>query len=207
MAKIQAGILSQVRGAVGGVVGGTWKGKNYLRQRVTPANPNTVAQQEKRGEFGRAVAFAKTILGPVLNVYVDPFQKYMSGFNWFIKQNKTKFTESPDYSTLILTDGKLTPVTALGGNVSAGVAHVGYEGLEYPGLITAVDVQAVFYNTVTKEVALSPKAAGYDGGVDLTAPVGMHWADSPVYAWIITSKWEKGKLVEVGRSSGVLLDE
>lgn len=207
MAKIQAGILSQVRGAVGGVVGGTWKGKNYLRQRVTPANPNTVAQQEKRGEFGRAVAFAKTILGPVLNTYVDPFQKYMSGFNWFIKQNKTKFTDSPNYATFILTDGKLTSVTALGGTVTGGQAMVGYEGTEYPGLITAVDVQAVFYNTVTKEVALSAKAPGVNDSVDLSAAVGSHWEEDPVYAWIITSKWEKGKLVEVGRSSGVLLDE
>lgn len=206
MAKIQAGILSQVRGAVGGVVGGTWKGKNYLRQRVTPANPNTVAQQEKRGEFGKAVAFAKSILGPVLNTYVDPFQKYMSGFNWFIKQNKTKFTETPNYATLILTDGKLTPVTATGGGIAAGHAQVGYEGSLYPGLITAVDVQAVFYNTVTKEVAISTKVAGYDGSSDLTTVVGDHWEESPVYAWIITSKWEKGKLVEVGRSSGVLLD-
>lgn len=206
MAKIQAGILSQVRGAVGGVVGGTWKGKNYLRQRVTPANPNTVAQQEKRGEFGKAVAFAKTILGPILNTYVDPFQKYMSGFNWFIKQNKTKFTETPNYASFILTDGKLTPVTATGGAVTGGVASVGYEGSLYPGLITAVDVQAVFYNTVTKEVALSTKVAGYDGSSDLTASVGDHWEESPIYAWIITSKWEKGKLVEVGRSSGVLLD-
>lgn len=207
MAKIQAGILSQVRGAVGGVVGGTWKGKNYLRQRVTPANPNTVAQQEKRGEFGRAVAFAKTILGPVLNTYVDPFQKYMSGFNWFIKQNKTKFKEDTNYSTLILTDGKLTPVIALGGTVADGQAKVGYEGTEYPGLITAVDVQAVFFNMETNEVAISAKVQGVNDSGELSAAVGSHWQTNYVYAWIITSKWENNKLVEVGRSSGALLDE
>ena len=44
MAKIKAGILSKVSGKVAGVVGGTWKGTNYLRELVKPANPNTPLQ-------------------------------------------------------------------------------------------------------------------------------------------------------------------
>jgi len=107
MAKLQAGILSNVRGAVAGVVGGVWKGKNYLRARVTPANPNSEAQQTQRGKMGAAVAFAKLILGGVLQPFVDPFQKVMSGFNWFVKKNISLFTVSPVYQSVIITEGTL----------------------------------------------------------------------------------------------------
>lgn len=111
MAKIQAGILSNVRGAVAGVVGGTWKGKNYVRARVTPANPNTVAQQAQRGKMGSAVAFAKLILGGVLQPFVDPFQKYMSGFNWFIKKNIASFSDPTVWASIVVTEGTLFGLT------------------------------------------------------------------------------------------------
>lgn len=107
MAKIRAGILSKVSGKVAGVVGGTWKNVNYLREFVIPANPNTADQQVQRALFSGAVAFAKLVLGQILNVFVDPFQKSMSGFNYFIKQNIDFFTTPPDWSSVKITWGKL----------------------------------------------------------------------------------------------------
>ena len=107
MAKLKGGILGTVSGKVSGVVAGQWKNKNYVRQYAVPSNPNTSAQQVQRGLFGGAVAFGKQLVGQVFNVFVDPFQKAMSGFNYFIKQNITYFTASPAWSSIKITFGKL----------------------------------------------------------------------------------------------------
>lgn len=92
MAKIKAGILSKVSGKVAGVVGGTWKGTNYLRELVKPANPNTPLQQAQRSQMRAVVRCARTLTGDVFKPYLDKFLKNMSGYNWFVKNNIKKFS-------------------------------------------------------------------------------------------------------------------
>ena len=107
MGKIINGILGPVSGKIAGVVGGGWKGINYLRAFVIPANPNTAAQQTQRGKFSRCVDFAKILVGPIFNVYTDKFQKKQSGFNFFIKRNIAEFLDPPTFENLKVTEGKL----------------------------------------------------------------------------------------------------
>lgn len=95
MAKIKAGILSKVSGKVAGVVGGTWKGTNYLRELVKPANPNTPLQQAQRGKMSFVVKAARQLVGDVLNPYLNKFCKTMSGYNWFCKENIAKASGTP----------------------------------------------------------------------------------------------------------------
>ena len=95
MAKIKAGILSKVSGKVAGVVGGTWKGTNYLRELVKPANPNTPLQQAQRGKMSFVVAVARQLVGDVLNPYLNKFCKTMSGDNWFCKENIKRLAGTP----------------------------------------------------------------------------------------------------------------
>lgn len=113
MARLRAGILGNVRGKVSGVVGSQWKDKNYVREYVKPANPNTAAQQAQRSKMRLAVNFAKTLVGPIFNAYTDKFQKSMSGFNRFIKSNISEFVAPVDYSALVLSEGKLFGLTTL----------------------------------------------------------------------------------------------
>lgn len=112
MAKIRAGILSKVSGKVAGVVGGTWKGTNYLRELVKPANPNTPLQQAQRGKMAFVVRAARQLIGDVLNPYLNKFCKEMSGYNWFCKENIKKssgtplvFASAPEYSFGTLSNG------------------------------------------------------------------------------------------------------
>lgn len=111
MARLRSGILGQLRGKVAGVVGSQWKDKNYIREYVLPANPNTVAQQTQRSKMTDCVAFAKPLVGPIFNAYTDRFQKSMSGFNRFIKSNIAIFDGTPTYNTIKITEGKLSPVS------------------------------------------------------------------------------------------------
>lgn len=120
MAKLRSGILGNIRGKVAGVVGGQFKDVNYVREYVKPANPNTASQQTQRNKMSDCVAFCKPLVGPIFNEYTDKFQKHMSGFNYFIKRNIAFFDESLDYSDLVLSEGKLSPVANLGAGYSSG---------------------------------------------------------------------------------------
>lgn len=113
MAKMRSGILGNLRGKVGGVVAGQWKDVNYLREYVKPANPNSAAQQTQRSKMTDTVAFAKTLVGPIFNVFTDKFIKSMSGFNFFVKSNIAEFDGTPDYSLIKITEGKLSPLASL----------------------------------------------------------------------------------------------
>jgi hypothetical protein len=112
--KIYSGILSKVSGKIAGVVGGSWKDKAYLRAYVIPANPNTAGQQAQRTKFQMAVAFAQLLVGQIFNVYTDQFQKSMSGFNYFIRQNISKFVGSNWFLNIVITNGKLAKAILTG---------------------------------------------------------------------------------------------
>lgn len=156
MAIIKAGILSKVSGKVAGVVGSTWKGTNYLRERVKPSNPNTALQQRQRGKMRSIVAYARPILGNVLATFVDPFCKEFSGYNWFVKNNIQKI----DPETGLLTAAPAiafgsadapsfrTPVTD-GDFVTFGVAA----DWAVPAGYTATAILAVFSKGQVKSLA------------------------------------------------------
>lgn len=150
MAKIKAGILSKVSGKVAGVVGGTWKGTNYLRELVKPANPNTPLQQAQRGKMSFVVAVARQLVGDVLNPYLNKFCKTMSGYNWFCKENikrlggtPLKFSSAPALSFGTLASGAIAqsgadadfgiifgvvPTVATGHSLKAIVAAISEDG-------------------------------------------------------------------------------
>ena len=109
MAKIDAGILSTPRGKVAGVVGASWKGIGYIRAKVTPANPNTTAQQAQRSKMSIVVAAAQSLLATVLIPFVSPFQKKMSGYNWFCKQNISNVADSALGAGIVITSGTNVP--------------------------------------------------------------------------------------------------
>lgn len=120
MAKLSAGILSQPRGKVAGVVGASWKGIGYVRAKVVPANPNTAAQQAQRSKMSVVVKAAQFILATILIPYVTPFQKKMSGYNWFCKTNIFGVSgESLGSDIKITTGTEVAPVLSA---VSAGTA-------------------------------------------------------------------------------------
>jgi len=107
MAKLLNGILGPLNGKVGGVVAATWKGINYVRGYVIPANPQTTDQTTNRTKFGLIVAKAKQILGSILQVYWDPLVSGMSGFNKFVSTNALLMDPDFDYTVMKVAEGNL----------------------------------------------------------------------------------------------------
>ena len=80
MGKINQGILGGVSGQVGNVIGGTWKGIDYLRIKPSSvANPKTPDQVDQRTKFVTVLRF----LQPITEFLRTGFKKYASGMTQF----------------------------------------------------------------------------------------------------------------------------
>jgi len=180
MAKIKAGILSKVSGKVAGVVGSTWKGQNYLRELVKPANPNTPLQREQRGKMASVVACARHFTGDVFRPYLDKFLKRMSGYNWFVRENIAKFSGENHslVSALTWTFGTLQSGTATFG-LRASDCFVG-QGEEVPSLPSGhrgVAV-AIAYNATTDTAAVAVEDMQAEGpGIRAEDHMPLHVGD------------------------------
>lgn len=117
MGTINQGILGGVSGKVGNVVGGNWKGIDYLRiMPASVANPQTEAQMDQRSKFVTVLNF----LQPLKDVVKVGFKDYaikMTQFNSAMSYNlKNAITgEYPDYTidfaNALLSKGSLAPVS------------------------------------------------------------------------------------------------
>ena len=58
MGKISQGVLGGFSGKIGNVVGGSWKGIDYMRIKpASVANPRTAAQVDQRSKFSIVLNF------------------------------------------------------------------------------------------------------------------------------------------------------
>lgn len=116
MGKVNLGIMDDVRGKVGKVVGGVWNGISYLRAIPSHVkNPNTIAQQRQRLRF-KLTAELMNSLSPLLNYGFASGAGGRTPVNRAMSFNISHILtgEFPDfeidYSKLVIARGKLTPI-------------------------------------------------------------------------------------------------
>jgi len=108
---ILQGILGGFSGKVGPVVGGSWKGIDYMRGYVVPANPNSSGQQVVRSKWSVITGMASSLLSTLITTFWNPFAVQMSGFNRWIQVNYSTLDGSNDLTiTSLMTQGTLEPV-------------------------------------------------------------------------------------------------
>ncbi len=188
MARIRSGVLGNTRGKVAGIVGSQWKDKNYIREYVKPANPNTAAQQTQRTKMSDVVAFCKPLVGPVFNAYTDKFQKSMSGFNFFIKRNIDVYDGSPNLADMKLTEGKLHAPTVVAGAYTNGVADIDItwvESLGNNGSLTD-KMYAAAYQNITKLWYFASAEVDRDAEtLTIVGPTDAQPSNFEIYLWAI----------------------
>ena len=87
MGKIKQGILGGFSGKVGSVVGGSWKGINYMRGKAASIkNPQTLHQMQQRTKF----ALALSVLQPITAFIRVGFRRYA--------HRKTEFNAAMSYT-------------------------------------------------------------------------------------------------------------
>ena len=99
MGTIKKGILGGFSGKVGTVIGGNWKGIDYMRGKAASvSNPKTEAQLDQRARFGAALKF----LQPLTSFIRVGFKNYavkMTAFNSAMSYNLNNALSGvyPDY--------------------------------------------------------------------------------------------------------------
>ena len=186
MGKILQGVLGGFSGKVGPVVGGSWKGIDYMRGYVIPENPNSDAQQAVRAKFSALVALARSILPTVLQPFWDPFAVKMSGFNRWISKNYALVDENYDLDeTGIMCVGTLEPVpitSAYNDGASSGISFS--EAITGNGALTD-PVYAVFYDKSTNLFYsnLAGTATRDDQTIGVVLPAGLTSSNLFAYLW------------------------
>ena len=128
MAKISLSpLIVDIRNKVADVVYSKWRGINYARARVTPANPRTQAQIRVRNSLARMVDFFQHIHMWIRNSWnILAKGKDYSGYNLFVGHNRTReqainLIDLSIYPKLPRNLEKLTVSSP-----SAGVIQVGF---------------------------------------------------------------------------------
>jgi hypothetical protein len=167
MAKLLSGILGPVRGKVAGVVGGSWKGKNYIRSYAKPTPTNTTAQSNQRTDFAVAVSAAKPFVTAVFNPYYDKFLSGLSGYNKFIKENIGDVVSHATLALPKVTSGPLYAGTFTSATFDTSTGTTVLVWTTEHGVDGADDDVVVGYarHKGTNEVAYAALAERVDAGI------------------------------------------
>ena len=159
MGKISQGILGGISGKVGNVIGGTWKGIDYLRVKPSSvANPRTEGQVNQRNKFTAVLEFLQPNLD-FLKVGFKNSAIKQTEFNAAMSYNlRNAITGSApnfsvDYANTLLSKGNLSkPQEPAAVYITAG--HVDFSWRENTGEGDAKEedlMMMLVYNPSKKE--------------------------------------------------------
>ncbi len=157
-------------GRLAGMVGATWKGIDYVRKMVIPANPNTVAQQGTRTVFKNLVTMGRRINSTILKDNIIPKPKKMSPFNKFISNNQPLIdTGVWTIEDSVIAKGSLYFPSSFAGSASKSNVNVGLTwNTQDKGESQGTDkVLATCYDVNTDEYAFDDATTRTDGQDDV----------------------------------------
>jgi len=113
MGTIKQGILGGFSGKVGTVIGGNWKGIDYMRGKAASvSNPKTEAQLDQRARFGAALKFLQPLTS-FLRVGFKNYAVKMTAFNSAMSYNLNNALSGVypeyfiDYASALVSRGSL----------------------------------------------------------------------------------------------------
>jgi hypothetical protein len=191
MGIINQGILGGVSGQVGNVIGGTWKGIDYLRIKPSSvANPRTEGQVDQRSKFSIVLKF----LQPMTDFLRVGFKKYankMTQFNAAMSYNLNNSITGAypnfmvDYASALVSRGNLT-VAANGAasSPSAGNVEVTWTDNSGSGSAQATDKALIaLLNTTRGEAVFTTAGPERSAGL-ATIPVPSEYTGEDVEVFL-----------------------
>ena len=189
MAKINQGILGGFSGKIGNVVGGSWKGINYMRVLTKPSNPNSEKQQNQRTKFTTALSFLQPIT-PFLRVGYKLFTAKQTAFNAAMSNVLTNGIagEAPDleliYAAISVSKGNLTPVANPAFSYDSGEITMTWADNTGSGTAKATDkAMYVVYNVAKKDAVYETSGAERSMTVQI-ADLPAEWIGDTVQVYL-----------------------
>ena len=159
MGKISQGILGGISGKVGNVIGGSWKGIDYIRVKPSSvANPRTEGQVNQRNKFTKVLEFLQPNLAFVKVGFKSSAIKqteFNAAMSYNLRNAITGSTENPavDYANALLSKGNLNkPKDPAANYDTAGHVHFSWAENTGEGDAKEEDLMLmVVYNPSKKE--------------------------------------------------------
>lgn len=228
MAKIKLGlIVSDVRGAVGGVILSRNKSGAYMRKNTSPTNPSTPSQAEVRSVFGSLSSAWKGLTAEErdawkaaaeskqynrtnqLGIVVQP-----SGFQLFCRLNGALLQNDfaminrpgPKSEFPAITAGNMV-LEASGGLLDTGsIAYSGTLGSFNLITLASPSQSAGTSSPVTmKKVALHPGSTPVDFASGYNNTYGFASVGSRIFVSLTLLDPDTGETFEVGKNSGLVI--
>jgi hypothetical protein len=158
MAVILNGITGGFSGKVGNIIGGSWKGIDYMRSRATSiSQPNSPAQLDQRARFGTVGKFLRPLI-PFLRIGFKNQAVNMSGYNAAMAYTLENAVTGVypayeiDYANILVSQGLLTePLDPTAVSTTAGEVKFTWEDNSEDTYAEATDkAMLVVYNPVKK---------------------------------------------------------
>jgi len=129
MAKLLNGILGRSTGKIGNIVSANWRGINYARTLVIPANPRTTDQTDNRNAFAEIVLLGRAVFTDYISTYWNGLArgKKFTGWSKFMGTNRRLSGAPIDRSLIRLTTGDLEGVANLSADVDTSTNIITFE--------------------------------------------------------------------------------
>ncbi|NJK83478.1 MAG: hypothetical protein HC912_06295 [Saprospiraceae bacterium] len=189
MARINQGILGGLSGKIANVVGGAWKGINYLRSLpVSVANPRTTPQVNQRNKLKTAVRLAKQILAGWIKPLWDRFAIEKSGYNAWVSENIANLDADGIVNTgdAILSKGVMSAVEGSGTyNATTGELEVDWPTALPDSQSSASDIPYLaVYNLDTKNFIFSGALAATRSTGTATVTIATSLSLADINFWL-----------------------
>jgi hypothetical protein len=191
MGKINQGILGGVSGQVGNVIGGTWKGIDYLRIKPSSvANPRTEGQVDQRSKFSTVLRFLQPMTD-FLRVGFKLYANRMTQFNAAMSYNLNNAITGAypnfmiDYSSALVTRGNLTgAANGAATSPSAGSVEVTWTDNSGSGSAQVTDKSLIVLLNTTRSEAVFTTAGPARDDAAATIPVPSEYSGEDVEVFL-----------------------
>jgi len=151
LAKWKSPVLSDIRNQVAkGVVFSIWKGRNYFRSYVIPANPRTASQRAHRAVMAELVKRWKAIIDTAAKKSAwnaVALADLISGYNLFVKEGRKSSISCPATASGVgSVDITITYTLGLG---AADARIYKFDGTTYTDITPAAGLEAGTDKTMT----------------------------------------------------------
>jgi hypothetical protein len=191
MGKINQGILGGVSGQVGNVIGGTWKGIDYLRIKPSSvSNPRTEGQVDQRSKFSTVLQFLQPMTD-FLRVGFKLYANRMTQFNAAMSYNLNNAVTGAypnfmiDYASALVTRGNLTgAANGAATSPSAGSVEVTWTDNSGSGSAQTTDKALIVLLNTTRGEAVFTTAGPLRSDATATIPVPSEYSGEDVEVFL-----------------------
>lgn len=138
MKVIPSALVAELKGSTAELTAASWKGRNYVRRKVTPTYRNTTAQQAVRASMAKCPALWRS-LDTIIKAWQDSqaVKAGLSGFNWFTKNNRAAIEAATEITILPPVSSVPAPsnAAAVAGNASIEITWQDDEIDDYTNVI------------------------------------------------------------------------